>query len=259
MRAAAHLEVARRGGVDRLVDARSEPPYAIRATPDRILVVGSSAAPVGGDELALDAVIGPDARACIGTAAATVVWPGPGVPTSIDPADGSGLPASSPWSSTSNRLHVGDGGHLDWSPEPMVSVVGSRHRASTRVSLYGSATVRVVEEVSLGRSGEPSGRLDLELRVERDGVPLVHHTERLGPGVPGWGSSVHIGAARHLLTMVEVGPPSAAVGVAVGGRDGLPDDTAVARLRVAEDVLVTLAVGPDRPTTLRSVCRDRPV
>lgn len=252
MRASAHLEVARRAGADVLVEARSEPPFAVRATPDRILVVGSSAAPVGGDDLRLDVLVGPNARALIGTAAATVVWPGP-----VRGPDGTGS-ARSPWSTTSNRLVVGAGGHLVWAPEPMVSVVGSRHRASTSVMLDGSATARIVEEVSLGRSGEPSGRLDLELRVERDGVPLVHHTERLGPDVPGWGSVVHIGAARHVLTMVEVGVAPGSVGVAVGGNDGLPDDTAVARLLVATDVVVTLAVGPDRPTTLRSICGDRP-
>lgn len=253
MRASAHLEVARRAGADVLVEARSEPPFAVRATPDRILVVGSSAAPVGGDDLRLDVLVGPNARALIGTAAATVVWPGP--TDGPDGPDGTGR-ARSPWSTISNRLVVGPRGHLDWAPEPMVSVIGSRHRTSTTVMLDGSATARIVEEVSLGRSGELSGRLDLELRVERDGAPLVHHTERLGPDVPGWGSVVHVGAARHVLTMVEVGVAPGPVGVAVGAHDGLPDGTAVARLLVAPDVVVTLAIGPDRPTTLRSVCRD---
>ena len=254
MRASAHLEVALRGGADVLVAARSEPPFAIRATPDRILVVGSSAAPVGGDELALDVVVGRGARACVGTAAATMVWPGPAA-SSGDPAH----LGCSPWSTTVNRLRVHDGGNVDWSPEPMVSVVGSRHRARTEVMLEGSATARIVEEVSLGRSGEPSGRLDLELRVVRDDTPLVHHTERLGPGVPGWGSVVHVGDARHVLTMVEVGCPVGATGAAVGEPDGLPAGVSLARLAVAADVVVTLALGPDRPATLRAVRADRPV
>lgn len=228
-----------------LVNARSEPPFAIRSTPDRILVVGSSAAPVGGDELALDVRVDAGARARIGTAAATVVWPGPAV-AGGGGGPGGGGPAS-PWSTTSNRLRVGDAAHLDWSPEPMVSVCGSRHRASTHVELGATATARIVEEVSLGRSGEPSGRLDLELRVVRDGEPLVHHTERLGPGVPGWGSVVHVGSARHLVTMVEVGD------VGPGSEVGLAAGVAIARLRMADDVVVTLAVGPDRPTTLHAL------
>ena len=76
VRATARIEVARRDGRDVLVDARSEPPLAVRATADRVLLVGSAAAPVGGDELALDVVVGAGATLSLGTAAATLAWPG---------------------------------------------------------------------------------------------------------------------------------------------------------------------------------------
>lgn len=256
MRASARIEVARRAGVDHLVDARSTPPFAIRSTPERVLVVGSSAAPVGGDDLLLEVVVGPSASARVGTAAATLVWPGPSVFADDGSGDGSD-DGVSPWSSTTVQAVVGDGGRLEWWPEPMVPVVGCRHRAHTNLELGSGATARVVEEVSLGRTSEPPGRLDLELRVVRDGRVLVHHTERLGPDIPGWGSVVHLGAARHLVTMVEVGgtcePGSSRVEVA----DDLSADVSLAELRVSDDVVVTLAVGPDRPTTLRSVRGDR--
>lgn len=249
MRATARVEIAHRAGRDVVVDARSEPPYAVRTTRDRVLLVGSAAAPVGGDELVLDVLIGPGATGVIGTAAATVVWPGE--------------VGRDAWSSSIARLRVGDGGHLDWGPEPVVSVVGSRHRASTWVDLVGSATATIVDEVSLGRTGEPPGRLDVELRVARDGLPLVHHLERLGPDVPGWSSVVHLGAARHLLTAVHVGPPAPAPQARVGSADGLPDGAACAVLPVAADTTVILTVAPDRPTAHRaaaetgSVCRNR--
>ncbi len=248
MRASARIEVARRGGRDVLVDARSEPPLSVRRTPERILLVGSAAGPVGGDVLDLDVLVGAGARAAIGTAAATLVWPG-------RPChDGIGARPSR----TTTRISVGPDGHLDWRPEPTVSVAGSRHVARAIVDLAAGAAATIVEEVSLGRSGEPSGHIDVELRVARDGRPLVHHTEHLGPDVPGWGGAVHVGAARHLLTAVVVGSPAGAPHVRIGPADGLPPDTAVATLPVAPDVTVTLAVAPDRPTAHRSVWANRP-
>ena len=78
MRASARIEVARRGGRDVLVDARSEPPLAIRNTADRILLVGSAAAPVGGDALEhRRSSSGRTRSASIGSVAATSIFPGP--------------------------------------------------------------------------------------------------------------------------------------------------------------------------------------
>jgi urease accessory protein len=240
VRASAKVEVARRGSRDMVVDARSEPPMSIRCTPGRILVVGSAAAPVGGDELEIDVIVGPGATARFGTAAATVVWPGPGGAAS----------------SQRTRIVVAENGHVEWRPEPMVSVAGSVHRTRTDVDLSATATAWIVEETSLGRSGECSGRLDLELRVTRDGTPLVHHVEHLGPDVPGWGSAVHVGPARHLLTGLMVGPlagdPLAIVADHLRG-------ASAARLPIAADVTMVMVVSPDRPTAhtlLRTVCPD---
>ena len=75
---------------------------------------------------------------------------------------------------------VGVGGYLDgrpsrWSPSP---AAGTVRRRSSR--LAAGATAWVVEEVSLGRTGEPSGRRP-EWRVERGGGSVLHHAERLGP------------------------------------------------------------------------------
>lgn len=214
---------------------------SIRCTPDRILVVSSAAAPVGGDELAIDVVVGPGATALLGTAAATVVWPGP----------------RGAASSQRTRIVVGDGGHVEWRPEPMVSVIGSVHRTRTDVELIGTATAWVVEETSLGRSGECSGRLDVELRVTRDNAPLVHHVEQLGPDVPGWGSAVHVSSARHLVTGVVVGSPAGDPLTIVADRLG---GASAARFPVAPDVAVMVVVAPDRPTAhtlLRTVCPDQ--
>jgi urease accessory protein len=226
VRAAARVEVARRGGRDVLVDLRSEPPLTLRATPGRVLVVGSAAAPVGGDDLRLDVVVGPSSRLALGSAAATLAWPG----------------AHGEWSAQRTTAIVGTGGHLCWAPEPLVAVAGCRHRTTMTVCLDTEATAWVLEEISLGRSGEVSGRVDLEWRVERGGAPLVHHAERLGPEVPGWNSLAAAGTYRHLAALLVIGCPATELPATVVG-----SDLAVAHLALAEDAYVVLAAGVDRP------------
>jgi urease accessory protein len=230
VKAAARVEVARRGGRDVVVDVRSEPPLTVRAAGDRVVLVGSAAGPVGGDELSLDVVVGPGARLSFGTVAATIAWPGP-----------DGMP-----SSQSVHAVVGAGGHLRWVPEPLVAVVGCCHRSATIVDLAAGATAWIVEEVSLGRHGEASGDVALEWRIERDGRPLVHHAEHLGPGQAGWGSAVTVGGHRHVLAAVAVGPPMPEAAPQVGA------DAAVAVLEVAPDAWVLLATGASRPAVVRA-------
>ena len=172
-----------------LVDARSQPPLAVRDTADRILLVGSAAAPVGGDALEIEVVVGAGATAVIGSVAATSIFPGPHGERSRSDTD----------------VAVAGGGRLLWWPEPLLSIAGSNHRSTTRVGLVAGARCTIVEEVSLGRSGQPSGTLELDLRVERAGVPIVHHVERFGPDEPGTGSSVGVADARHVISGVVVG------------------------------------------------------
>ena len=96
----------------------------------------------------------------------------------------------------------------------------------------------------LGRTGECAGRLDLSLRVERDGRVLVHHDESFGPDVPGAWSAVSVGRARHVLSAVLVGVDAGRSRVRVeNGR-------AMAWLPVYDDAVVIMAVGPDRPAVL---------
>jgi urease accessory protein len=230
VRASARVEVVRRDGRDVLVDVRSEPPLTVRAAGDRVLVVGSAAAPVGGDELTLDVVVGPGARLSLGTVAATIAWPGVG----------------NAWSAQDVHAVVGTGGHLRWVPEPLVAVAGCRHRTTTTVDLAANATMWMVEEVSLGRRGEPPGDLVVGWRVDRDGRPLVHHAERLGPGAPGWGSAVTTGGHRHLLAALAVGLAVPDAAPIVGA------EVALAVLPVAPDAWVLLATGRSRPAVVRA-------
>lgn len=226
MKAAAWLVVERRHGRDVVVECRSDPPISIRPTPDRVLMVGSAAAPVGGDEMVLDVVVGPGAQLRMGTAAATMIWPGR-----------DGQP-----SRQTTRLEVSADAGLDWRPEPQVPVAGCRHESRIEVELATTASLVLVEEVALGRSGEQPGRVSTVVRVRRDGRPLIHHGEQLGPEVPGWGSAVHVGELRHVITAVvvgcEVGDPRCEVG----------DHASAAWLPVAPDAALLLATAIDRPT-----------
>jgi urease accessory protein len=195
-----------------------------------VLVVGSAAGPVGGDDLALDVVVGPGASLSLGTVAATMAWPG----------------ATGAASRQSVQATVADAGHLVWAPEPLVLVARCRHRTVTEVELAAGATARIVEEVALGRSGEEPGTLHASWRVTRDGRPLLHHAEHLGPDAPGWGSAVTVGRHRHLLAVISVGTP------APTSPPRIDHDAAVAVLGVAPDAWVLLAVGADRVAVQRA-------
>lgn len=229
MKGLARLRVDRSGATDMY----AEPPFAIRRSGDRFIVVGSAAAPVGGDELSLFIDVADGASAHVTTAAATMLWPAP-----------SGVVASS----LVTTLVVHETSHLSWMPEPSVSVAGSHHVARTLVSLSTSASCVIVEELALGRHAEPPGLLESVLRVERNGAALVHHSEHYGFGSAGWGTAVGTGGARHVLTALvvgvcEAGLPRAAVGTSISA----------AWFPVAADAAVVLAVGPDRPSVLAEV------
>ena len=219
------------GQGSRLQSAYAEPPFSIRECGERVLIAASAAAPLGGDELSLRVAVEAGARADIGTVASTIVLPGP-----------TGAP-----STMFTDCSVARGGHLEWVGEPTVSVGGSDHTVSTTVRLEELATCRIVEEVSLGRSGEPSGTLRLVLRVERCGQPLVHHDELFGPSVPGAGSVVSVGPARHVLSEVVVGVETGESRLVIGS------ESRAAWLPVADDAVLLLAVGPDRPAVLAAV------
>ena len=231
MRATAQIRVERRHGGDELVDRSAEAPFAVRRCGGRIMLAATAASPVGGDELALDVLVGPGASATVGSIGAMLVWPAP-VPTG---------------SSMDTTVTLGHGAHLVLAPEPTISVAGSHHRATTRVDLAEDATCELVEEYSLGRSGEHPGTIATSWRVERGGTPLFHHDETLGALAESGSTSVGVGRARHVVTVLIVGePPGAAATSVLGG--GM-----AARLPIADDAFVLLGAGVDRPTVRRLV------
>lgn len=137
----------------------SEPPLALRATRECVYLVGSSASPIGGDDIGLDVLVAAGSACTVKTSAASVALPGPN-------GDESRYVV---------RARVGDNACLRWQPEPLVAAAGCRHVAHAYVDVASSAVVTWREELILGRAREEPGRCTTRLHVDRGGLPLLRH------------------------------------------------------------------------------------
>lgn len=231
MRARSELAVALGAdGRTRLEVLRAETPLllresdvSLRCEPDAPLVqlVGGAAAPLGGDDLALDVRVGEGAALTVRSVAATYAQP-------------STVPAQSTLTTTA---HVGIGARLDWWPEPLVSVRGSDHVATTVVRVEEGATLRWVDEVVLGRHGELGGRVVVRQRIEVAGRPVCVHDATFEPGDTSAGRH---GSARVAITGIVHGPAASTPQSIV--RPGVR----AARLSVDEHTVAWVALGDDR-------------
>lgn len=197
---------------------RSDPPILLRPTGDTVHLVGGSAGPLGGDQLRLDVTVRRSACLQLRSAAASVVLPGP----------------------TASSLHltitIEPGGHLDWRPEPAVSVAGGSHEQVVDVELQGDATMEWTETVVLGRSGEPSGDWSSLMRVVRDGAVVVHQQLRVGPDHPGSDGPAVMDGRRVSAARLIVGSSARPDCVSVS------DTGAWARVGLASDIEQTQVV-----------------
>lgn len=202
---------------------RSDPPLTLRRTAaDRIHLVGSTAGPVGGDELALDVRVGTGATLRVASVAASLVYPGP----------------SGRRSSFRVCAEVGASARLVWETQPTVLVRGCDHEASVDVRLAAGARLLWREVVVLGRHDEPSGSLLQRLRVDRDGRPLVRNDLAVGPAWPGSQGPAGVGDARAVATALVVAPGAADLAAQAGG------GARVAVLPLADDVALVSALAP---------------
>jgi urease accessory protein len=152
-----------------------------------LAIVNGAAGPLGGDTLHFKLEVGPGARVAVGSVAAAIAQPGPlGEPSELVV-----------------DLIVGNDAVLDWHPQPTVSVVGSDHRISVRLMATSSSTIAMREGVSLGRSGEPPGRVALHERVTIDGAAVLDHETAFAPG-PLLGPGAQ-GVGRTMTTEVVIG------------------------------------------------------
>ncbi|MFI6444636.1 urease accessory protein UreD [Kitasatospora sp. NPDC050543] len=196
-----------------------------------VVLVGSMAAPLGGDRLGVRVTVGPGAALLVTSAAATISLPGPGP----DPR-----PAR-----YDVELTVGEGATLDWLPEPVVAATGSHLIAHTRISLAAGARLRLREEQILGRHhdsarGNAPGRLTSRLTVRRAGELILDQQSDLGPGAPGWDGPAGLAGHRsagQLLSVGHPGPPTPPAPTDTAALLTLPGDGATLLTAVAPDAL----------------------
>jgi urease accessory protein len=155
-------------------------------------LVGGAGGPLGGDVLTIEIVVGPCARLTLRTVAAAVALPGPGPASSMVRID----------------AQVGEGGELQWLPEPTVAARGCDHRARARVVLANGARLVWREALVGGRHGEAGGSVTSRLSVDYDGRPLMRHHVEMGPYPSGaaWGSPAVGGGARCVGSLLVVDP-----------------------------------------------------
>lgn len=207
----------------RLTRLRSDGPYALRAAPDAVYLVGAAAGPLGGDELNLDIEVAAGAALTVRSTTSSVLLPGRGE------------------SCTRVRATVAPGAHLDLALEPAIAAEGCLHRSVALLSLASGATLRWREELVLGRHGETAGRCTARADVTVDGVPLLRHELRLPEPAPHPGGAV-LGGARCAGSVLLAGPGPAGERYAAEGLAVMP--------LAGPGVLVT-ALAPDSATLRR--------
>ena len=170
---------------DRVTRLRATPPVAAKVLPGPVLMlVGSAAGLLEGDELGIEIRMAAGARLTVRTTAATLAHPCPG--------GGS--------TATTVRVELGAGAALAWLPEPLVACAGCRHDSQARLSLGPEAGCVWLESVALGRHGEEAGEAGLRLDVELDGRPLLRDALRWPVGAPA-GDPATYGTARHVTAL----------------------------------------------------------
>jgi urease accessory protein len=152
--------VAGPGGVTRLPVLASQVPLVLRRTPSAVYVVGGAAGPIGGDSLSLRITVGAGAFLRVRAAAASIALPG------LDGLE----------SVLRVRVTVGEGGRLEYLPEPVVITAGARHATLVSATLSARASLVLRDEVLLGRYGEAGGTARSVLRVSYAGRPLLRHS-----------------------------------------------------------------------------------
>ena len=205
-------------GTTKLATLAGEAPLLLRraAHPDgldvaRVQLLGGSAGPIGGDDLAYRIDVGPGARVEVASGAASLALPGPG----------------GAQSTLGYAVRVGAGGRLAWTPEPLIAVRGANHAVSARLDLAEDAELLWREDVVLGREDEETGSIRSRLRISRGGRVVFDHEFAVGPRYPGSLGPAGTAGYRRLTLTAEFGPedtrPSVHLAFTGGREPELPD------------------------------------
>ncbi|WP_280330392.1 urease accessory protein UreD [Nocardia wallacei] len=163
---------------------------ARRTGPGVVHLIGAAATPLGGDELDIAVVVEPGARLALRSVAATIALPGRKTRKSL-----------ARW-----HFEVGEGGELDFDPEPTVVAGGAEHESVTTVALGPDARLRLRERVQIGRAGEDSGHWNGTLTADLATLPLLRHGLELGTAAPTDDSLSAPRALASILTYPDESP-----------------------------------------------------
>lgn len=178
---------------NRVVDLRVEPPLGAKVIRSRrgleLHLVATAAGLLEGDELAVSVHVGDGSSLSVVSAGATLVHPslrGPATRLVVE-------------------ARVGAAASLAWWPEPLIAAAGAFHHSGATVSVAVGGRLRWVEELVLGRTGEPVDaiRCTTELLVDGPDGPVLH--DGLEVGGPGWNGPAVLGGARYVGSVVDVG------------------------------------------------------
>ncbi|KZB87307.1 urease accessory protein UreD [Amycolatopsis regifaucium] len=229
MKAHARLAACFEGGRTVLRELRSMAPLTLlpkRGTGATAIVhlVNSATSPLGGDELKLTIRVGPGASLRISGVAATIALPG---------LHGEG-------SSSLVDIEVGEGGSLEYLPEPTVVTARARHSAVFKASLASGAYLHTREVLVLGRAGERPGSLVTTQHVTRDECPVLRQTLEIGDSTLD-SSLAHLAGRRVLATDLVVGGPE----LSAASGDWW------SRTPLAAGGILTTSLAPDAVTALK--------
>ncbi|MFF5210516.1 urease accessory protein UreD [Streptosporangium sp. NPDC000396] len=193
--ATARIRAARAQGTTVLPVLAGDGPFDLRrghahGNQARVCILGAMSAPLGGDRLRIEATTGPGAHLHITTAAATIALRGP----------------TTAHATYDVHLTVAEHASLHWLPQPLISAARSNLRQSCTIDLAPTARLLLREEVVLGRSGEPPGRLSTRLTVRRDARPLLEQQTMYGPGAPGWDGPAILAGHRAVGQILIIDP-----------------------------------------------------
>jgi urease accessory protein len=163
---------------------------------------------VGGDEIDVEIRIDTGAHALLTTPAAGKVYRTNGSPVR-----------------QTQRMHVADGGTLEWLPQETILYDGARARLGTRIELARRARFIGVDMVCFGlparRAPFLHGDCRQTLEILRDGRPLLVERGHFDARSSVWAARWGLGGAGVLAVVVAVPAPSADVVDAV--RSGAAD------------------------------------
>ena len=172
------------------------------------IVVHPPAGIAGGDELLVEATVGPGAHALLTT-----------------PGAGKWYRTSGAWASQRVRLDLAAGARLEWLPQETILFDGARARIAWHASLAPDARLIAWDLYCLGRtaSGEgfARGECALASRLERAGRPQWIERGHVAPASAVAASPVGLGRRPVFGTMVVAAPEIADEWVA-RAREGAP-------------------------------------